>query len=59
ADVFSKVIYGVLLTSVAQTLSAYEGYTPAIEAQEVSSTRVREYAETHFNQREIEEESRI
>lgn len=59
ADVFSKVIYGVLLTSVAQTLSAYEGYTPAIEAQEVSSTRVREYAETHLNNREIEEESRV
>lgn len=29
ADIFSKVIYGVLLTSVAQMRSAVEGYEPA------------------------------
>jgi hypothetical protein len=29
ADVFSKVVYGVLLTSVAQMRSAVEGYEPA------------------------------
>lgn len=32
ADIFSKVVYGVLLTSVAQTLSAEEGFKPALDA---------------------------
>ncbi len=32
ADIFSKVIYGVLLTGVAQTLSAEEGFRPALDA---------------------------
>ena len=32
ADIFSKVVYGVLLTSVAQTLSVEEGFRPAIDA---------------------------
>jgi len=32
ADIFSKVIYGVLLTNVAQTLSAEEGFQPALDA---------------------------
>lgn len=31
ADVFSKVVYGVMLTSVAQELSAAEGYKPALD----------------------------
>lgn len=31
ADIFSKVVYGVLLTSVAQTLSAEAGFEPALE----------------------------
>jgi bacteriorhodopsin len=31
ADIFSKVVYGVLLTSVAQTLSAEEGFKPALD----------------------------
>jgi len=32
ADVFSKVVYGVLLTNVAQILSAEEGFRPALDA---------------------------
>lgn len=32
ADIFSKVIYGVLLANVAQTLSAEEGFKPALDA---------------------------
>jgi len=32
ADVFSKVIYGVLLTNIAQILSAEEGFKPALDA---------------------------
>lgn len=32
ADIFSKVIYGVLVTNIAQTLSAEEGFQPALDA---------------------------
>jgi bacteriorhodopsin len=32
ADIFSKVIYGVLITNVAQTLSAEAGFQPALDA---------------------------
>ena len=32
ADIFSKVIYGVLLTGVGQTLSAEKGFRPALDA---------------------------
>lgn len=32
ADIFSKVVYGVLLANVAQTLSAEAGFQPAIDA---------------------------
>lgn len=33
ADVFSKVIYGVLLSNIAQTRSVIEGYEPALKIQ--------------------------
>jgi bacteriorhodopsin len=31
ADIFSKVIYGVLITTIAQTLSAEAGFQPALD----------------------------
>ena len=31
ADVFSKVVYGVILTNIAQTRSEIENYQPALD----------------------------
>jgi len=49
ADIFSKVIYGVLITSIAQTLSAEEGFQPALDAlpghQDMVNQNQHEYAE--------------
>ncbi|MGF1487884.1 MAG: bacteriorhodopsin [Prochloraceae cyanobacterium] len=48
ADIFSKVIYGVLLTNIAFTRSAIEGYQPAL-GQEITNgkpkVKEREYIE--------------
>lgn len=38
ADIFSKVIYGVLLSNIAQTRSAGEGYEPALKVQPGNGT---------------------
>ncbi|WNN90012.1 bacteriorhodopsin [Gloeocapsopsis dulcis] len=45
ADIFSKVVYGVLLSSVAQTRSAAEGYEPAIQVQIDGGAASREFIE--------------
>ena len=38
ADIFSKVIYGVILTNIATTRSAIDGYEPAMKTQPSSYT---------------------
>lgn len=51
ADIFSKVIYGVLLTSVAQTLSAEEGFRPALDAMpgyQNGNSHQEDYAEQRY-----------
>jgi bacteriorhodopsin len=47
ADIFSKVIYGVLLANVAQVLSAAEGFQPALDLPQnhVPAEQAREYVE--------------
>lgn len=47
ADIFSKVIYGIIITNVAQIRSAEEGYEPAVkvQAQANGGAREREFAE--------------
>jgi len=48
ADVFSKVVYGILLTSIAQTRSAADRYEPALEAQPGSNGNSQpEYVESN------------
>ncbi|WP_413160941.1 bacteriorhodopsin [Capilliphycus salinus ALCB114379] len=46
ADVLSKVIYGVLLSSIAQTRSAAEGYEPALKVQKTNENFRPDYMET-------------
>lgn len=46
ADVFSKVIYGVLLSNIAQTRSAEEGYEPALKVQPNNGSGSEVYTES-------------
>lgn len=45
ADVFSKVIFGVLLSAVTQIRSAAEGHEPAIQVQPEGGATSRDYVE--------------
>jgi bacteriorhodopsin len=45
ADVFSKVIFGILLSAVTQIRSAAEGYEPAIQVQPEGGAASREHSE--------------
>ncbi|MGV2829446.1 bacteriorhodopsin [Myxosarcina sp. GI1(2024)] len=46
ADIFSKVIYGVILTNIAQTRSEIEGYKPALDLKATNGySRERDYVE--------------
>lgn len=49
ADIFSKVVYGVVLTNIAQTRSEIENYQPALDLKAGTvngHSQEREYTET-------------